>query len=409
MLSFYNLKDLELRKRIDGINFTAIIPCTEIEEFDDEEQKRWHKAYLIESMFGKISQILPFAGRPIEYLKSKSVVDLNSSIGIYLESFFKGNDQYVLIQFKGSFFVHSDAFNFCRSLVKKITAELDTFFRLTLIDVAQDFLAPIQSILPYPEHNNSDVKYCFKHKCSKFNENCKNRSLLTGFFISTGRYKITIYDKKAENQRARNKLKKSYYKKIFEKYKDKPVTRVELRLKQEACRKLLSCFFDFSISEEKFLRIALFQLYRKHKLRIKPVLSNDKDFRRWPIHPHWKHIFCQISQSDINDETTPDYLYTTPSSDLDRSISKLVETLAVSYPCIGTEELEEKLLSLPLDEIISKVQNKIKRRERTIEKLEALKFQLLNPDRFDTWSTSGAVGISISSPLERSEIKKLNT
>jgi hypothetical protein len=240
--------------------------------------------------------------------------------------------------------------------------------------------------------------------------NSKGR-INTGFEIFGGRFKLIVYDKKEENQKSKNPQKKEYYQKIFDQFPDRPVTRVELRLKQEACKKLIDEFYCFEHSEIDFINACLSGFYKKHKLRVKKDLSDEKDFRRWPVHNNWKALFEKLNQSSTAAKTSPDFLYTSRSKEIGKAMKKLLETVVNSYPEKGSDELFKELFELKYKEVIEESKKKIILREESKRKLHSRRLEVFAKFRKTRLSSSpeGQVGIPIISPLERISFENLDT
>lgn len=394
----------QLRKRIDGMNFTLIHPFEkEIENLSDAEREQF-KIHQIEATIKKINKALNYQLGEVGIFKLKAVADLTKQIGIYIVIYFRGNDLYTVIQFKGFFFIQDNAFEYVKAITRNLSYCFDSIFRITTVDIAQDFLVHIDDLLPNPAYSSGNHRYCFRFKSRNYFESLKNYRQKTGFEIQSGRFKLIVYDKKSENKGTTNKKKKEYYENLFKEYPNKPVTRIELRLKQEMCKNLLDVFYS-DISEHDFIALCFHQFTLRHKLRSRKGKSVDTDFRRWPIHPHWKIIFNNTHIPNQNSFT--DYLYTNPSKDIKRSMTKLIDTLATAYPDITEDELKERLNQIVSEEVMEKVKARVRRRSLTEEKFKSLKEEMLG--KVHSINLHHNVGSFITSPLERSHTLNSDT
>ena len=231
----------------------------------------------------------------------------------------------------------------------------------------------------------------------------------TGYEISSSRYKIIVYDKINENERAKNILKRKYYADLYDQFIDSGVTRIEVRLKQELCKELSKLFFDLTLSEDEFIRFALSRIYSKHKLRYRPINSSDQDFRRWPVHPRWEYIFKGESKSLPIIKTSPNFLYTTPSSNIEKILGQLVEAIAHSDPSRTKEQLKEAVSRVDFESVSTKVNRRVMERELSKKHLEKIKKDMLENCKDLIDFNTGQLGIPITSPTKRNQDEYLNT
>jgi hypothetical protein len=379
-----NLKDKHLRIRIDGINFTSIKACPELKHLEKQDVLAFKHSVLRDAV-NQLKSVLKFDPSFVDISKTKLTINLASSLGIFIEGYFREHDFFILIQFKGFFFIDDDAFNKCRAVVFKLTEVFNNLFRLTLVDVAQDFMVPVDALLPNPLEESDEFKYCFRFKTRHHSENTVNGFKYTGFTLESSRWKMTLYDKLEEIRKAKNLEKKEYYENIYAEFKDGSVTRIELRIKQEYCRSLTKSFYTITNEEPRFIKECLLQIYNKHKLRIPKFNSHDQDYRRWPIHPNWKFIFGEDFSPTPKKLSSPDYKYTSGRQDVDKSLYTLIDTIIGSDPNISREQLCERLACLNIDEILRKAKLGHQKRTETLENLETIKNQALARYRNSDW------------------------
>lgn len=381
--SFTNLRGRNLRTRIDGMNFTQIGVFKDLSCLDKQDENSFKQSLLLDAA-KKFRSVFEFDSKVIDITKNRLTIDLNSELGLFIEGYFKEIDLFLVVQFKGFFFIKDDAFDLCRSIMLRLTSEFNEVFRLTLVDVAQDFLVSVDDLLPNPSKRNDSYRCCFKFRTFYYHDNTSSEGKFTGFVIHSSRYKITIYDKLAENQKARNLQKKEYYEHIYAEFSDKHVTRIELRIKQEFCRPLTSLFFRKTVDEANFIKECLYQIYKKHKLRFQLPSSQDKDWRRWPVHPNWDYIFGGEGSLAATRVSSADYRYTSGKQNVDKSLHLLIETLVGTNPQMSKKELIEKIECINLDSVISRVQSGHLKRIKTIAVLESFKNQTLESYRNST-------------------------
>lgn len=409
-----NLQKYALRKRIDGMNFTLTKFFPELEEVNNVDIKV-AKSQLLLEMVSKLSSTLSKSIEIPNVQNGKVVLDLNNELGIYSELSFRESDLILIFQLKGSFFTRDDAFILSRSLMSKLCSQFDGVFRLTRIDVAQDFLLEVLDVLPIPSECPPQIKYCFKYKSRTNTYQAGSSDVVSGFEMFAGRYSLVVYNKVLENMRVKNNEKKDYYEKIFSKYKGQPVTRVELKLKQEACKKLIEIFYKPNIEESEFLQLCSSQFFKRKKLRIRNSNSHDNDWRRWPVHPHWSALFDSCTSSCLDEITSPDYRYTTPKKNIEKALFNLVDTLSANYPEIDFDQLREKVESINLREIYINSRNRFLLKKRTDEKFKLFKDEIVNEylrsssEQQPPVVAEGNSGDYITSPLESMVPEKSNT
>lgn len=382
MESCMDLSNKSLRTRIDGINFTYIETYKELVNQGIKDQLEIKRSILVEYA-SKLREVFKFDQDSIDFYEAKFVLDLNKDLGVFVESYFKNQNCYLCIQFKGSFFIEDHAFYFCRELMTRATEVFNAFFRVTLVDIAQDFLVPIQGVFPDPHIWSEDYRYCFKFKFANYRKQSPTSTMVTGYSLMSGRYKITVYDKIEENAGAKNPQKKEYYSSLYEKYSETGVTRVELRLKQELCKFISNTFYQAAIDELTFIRFSLKQFFNRHKLRVRPKGSKDSFYKRWPVHSNWKFIFEGHSES--SQITSPDFRYTSPNTDITRPLSLFMDAIVADRPEITREEVISILEKIDYDEFIKKSRQRSLKTSRTRAIFNSYKDELLAKRRSGDW------------------------
>src|SRR5690606_29562555 len=161
----------------------------------------------------------------------------------------------------------------------------------TRIDIAKDLLTTVAKVFPQKALNGTSesVLFNFKYRISNFANIKYKQPLITGYTLSSSRFEICVYDKKYEVSRQRNPKKITYYQQYFSLFpEESPITRFELRLKQETCFRLNEVFLNYSIDEATVCRHAYTLFSKKHSLKRRPNGSREKDIRRWPVDFAWK-------------------------------------------------------------------------------------------------------------------------
>lgn len=405
---YKNLKEKRVSVSVDGLNVTGIksFPYA-LSEIEKEHQFNFLKAKLIE-VFRDLELGV------WENIGSKSILKLLKKLGVYAELSWKKNNVFICIQFKGLFFVHPQAFMKAKYIVWDCIAKTQVLFRLTLLDVAQDFTEDIENIVPIVDETCVDdsFKLHFKHRLQKYNDADSDKNVLTGFSIIVSRTKLTFYNKKFEQlKKETNKIKREHYEKLFQLYDGLPFSRVELRLKQEYLKQLWTKFLDPHFSALELCLVALSKYYQRHKLRYRPSGRKDKDWSRLPVLENWKELFYFPDSFVSKDLGLEDLVLTNSRSSFDRLFNQLAEEFICSG---GTSYLEFKsrLDGFWFDEIrkrVSKKEHDELRTEYAFDKLIKKYTELSETNQLSLiLKEAGPQGVSLSTPFDSSErVKEL--
>lgn len=379
-----------LRSRIDGANFTALIPFNP-DNFQDRairpnDPERSRSGFNLSSLinFYKNSILEHFSlseNSVSSTPKGIRIIETNN-MGLYCEISKRNFDIQILIQFKGLFFIKDNAFPLMQQLINELSIDLGHIFRLTLLDVAKDILLHPYQVLPYNKEIIESNFFCynFKHQIVSYREQVGGDSIDTGFEIKNSRFKVKVYDKRHENSTHKNALKREYYDNLFNQFFDEngellPVSRFELTLRQENCHQFSELFYDTSISEESFILTVLNRFSLKHSLRQREQNSTDQNTKRWPIHPNWKALFVTDSAMELSVKTGSSFHYSNPRINLERQVIKLAEALAlksdISLDTYSPDDLL-KLLETNLKDIISLARGKRIEHEQTLLSQEVM-------------------------------------
>lgn len=381
------------RSRIDGANFTCNIP------FDA------HKPECINSLFkkyeNKILRLFSIPNDLVLYSARGIIIEATKLFGIYCTLSRKNYDIQIHIQFKGFFFINSNAFLNMKYLMNKLIIETGNYFRLTLIDIAQDVTLKPSEILPcnITPFEIENYYYSFKHRTEIYNEPSGEGILFTGFRISNSRISIKVYDKLAENFKIKNKIKKEYYENIYSFYVDEnnsqlPITRVELSIKQEACIKLFKYINDPSISESEFITLALKKFSEKHSLRKKPINSHDQNKKRWPVEENWIMLFSGGSTERREEKTSSNFIFSNPKRNLQLLLCRAVEQIVFSNREKSAKTTPEDVMNI----LSSDVPALIEKAEMKWQKYDATQKELSNEFLKISELSSTALGMPITSP-----------
>lgn len=371
-----NLKELNnkiLRSRIDGANFTCLIPFNPNDfnksiidlKHPENSKEEFNLNTLININKNSILKVFGLTEACVQYTRTGLKIIETNNLGIYCDLSRRKYDLQIHIQFKGLFFIRKNALNDLRLFLIKLVNETRLLFRLTLIDIAKDILLKPYEILPYNDQNKNLV-YNFKHRFQNYSEQKDGKIFDTGFELRNSRFKIKVYDKRFENQSHKNIKKREYYNQIYSEFVDSnnnllPVSRFEITLKQEACRDFIKHIFDFNISEDFLITSILHKFSLTHSLRERPKESIDKNLKRWPIAKNWVDLFTPTSTHLIKAQTPSDFRFSNPRINLETLITKLAEALVFQDEyCLETlnPQILLKLVETKIDVIIENARRK---------------------------------------------------
>ena len=386
-----NLKSLKgniLKSRIDGANFTALIPFNP-NDFSERVIKinnlenstdNYNFQTLINFYKNRILKTFNLNEGHINNTPNGIQINATQDLGIYCDLKRKKYDLYIHIQFKGFFFINKNSLYKLRLYMIELIKNTKEFFRLTLIDIAKDITLKPNEILPYDSNiiKNNHFYYSFNHKKTNYTDQNSKEQIETGFKLYNSRFAIKVYDKRYENSQHKNQIKKEYYEKFFAKFVDKnnnplPVSRVELTIKQESCKKYSDHILNFDIPEEKIINDILSSFGSNHSLRQKAPNSQDKNKKRWPKVKNWIDLFSSNSEIELQDSTLSDYRFSNPKINIEKLLEKLVEAFAFKNEYdLETLKKEDiiRILEPKIDVILKDAKTKRYEHERTIRQHE---------------------------------------
>ena len=336
------LKKKILRSRIDGANFTALIPFNPDdfqlkESFNRKCPENSNQIFDLNSLIKfyekRILSTFSLPNKCSSYRKNGLVICEVQNLGVYCDISRKSNDLMIQLQFKGLFFTQDDAFQKMKLYLQELVSTLDIYFRLTLIDIAKDITLRPWEVLPYrDEQLQEKYLYNFRYKIRTFSDNKGHIRRDTGFELAAGRFKLKVYDKRHENDSHKNPDKRAYYANLYKDFIDDngellPISRFELTLRQEYCYSFSDLIYDLNQSEDIFIQSLLHRFSKRHSLRTRPTLFKESNPKRRPITENGHDLFSLANDSLINIKT-PSLLRTSnPQKSIDSSLEKLAEAL----------------------------------------------------------------------------------
>lgn len=302
LLDFINRENVFETPFIDWLNITSRRP----DKLKTHEE-RLHELYSLINVFEGVSFV------DVSAAKTQLNFDsIDGTIRIVI------NAQFVQVQLRGSYWIlhFGSAFDYALDVYKKLqesshyklngsysliaqeqNPELMNNYTITRLDVRRDMLHGIKSILPViseemrpildPEANE-DYSFGFQASFVPF---VNKMGRITGFKTKSADWTITVYDKKAENDLQKNKIKQSAYSLLYA-GTDKPITRIELRLDGTAINNYATVLFRKMIlgeayTQKEFCDLNLKKFYDKRRC----YLKTGKHRKNEEDEPRWKNFF----------------------------------------------------------------------------------------------------------------------
>lgn len=234
---------------------------------------------------------------------------------------FKISTNLIIIEFHGTFCALY-GWEVFKILKNKLQEAFQSFARITEIHIAQDFInLSITDLFKHPQL----VSRFMAHRSEVVN--IKTKEVETIYLRSlNSRWNLTIYDKT-------NELRKNIFKSSPDKiehyrkrgYLDSKVTRVELKLHSDYCKKFIETF-ESKKPEKEICEAILSFWYKRHKIySLKKSQSFDeKHPERHQIWPLWKKLFAKkqkLLESKLPDDALLKNLHKT---DIDKVAKKII-------------------------------------------------------------------------------------
>ena len=280
---------------------------------------------------------------------------------------FKISTDLVIIEFHGTFcsLYGWDRF---RILKSKIQDLFNTYARITEVHIAQDFThLPVTGFFKHPH-----LVYRFKTLKQEIENPATGKVETIYLWSSNSRWNLCIYDKTTElNKKITKSIpeKIEYYRERG--YLDKDVTRVELKLKSDYCKKFIETF-ESDKTEEEICCSILNYWFMKH--RIYALKKSDRFDMKHPdrhrVWTVWRRMFCfngtVLEESRLPDDALFKNLHAT-NVDI---IAEKIANSSLRYN-VNPTELVSSIRQLGAD-IIEKAEAALDRKRRTDEYLQSL-------------------------------------
>lgn len=186
------------------------------------------------------------------------------------------------LEFTGHYFFRENSYESVRKMILWFTRKFGAFFNISVVDLQQDIFDSDHPFDYFPDFRKKENNLIWatrsKPEFDIFYENPTDENP-NGFYLRTSRYKIMSYDRQLniEKKLRRGEISQEYYDYYKSLYGERPVQRLEIRLKQDACKLFTLLFFNGTMSKEEILQKVMANFGRNHALKeYDPKKSIDK-------------------------------------------------------------------------------------------------------------------------------------
>lgn len=176
------------------------------------------------------------------------------------------------IDLSGHFFIRKNADVTARKLLLFFINKFGTFFKISRVDIRQDVYNAKHPFDYFPDFTKEENKLIWALRGNpefQMYHNSSPTEKATGFTIKTSRYTIMSYNRNLslEQKLKKGQITQGYYDYYKSLYKSNDVQRLEISLKQDACKIFALMFFNAEYDKDKLLRFVMANFARNHALK----------------------------------------------------------------------------------------------------------------------------------------------
>lgn len=203
------------------------------------------------------------------------------------------------IEFSGHFFIRENSWHSVKKLARWFSKAFGTFFKISRVDIRQDIYGaryPFDYFSFFGKGSNRIWATRSVPNISFFQNGGSQE--ITGFQVSTSRYQIKSYNRNLRLQAGKNsgKLTEDYLRYYQRIYKNRDVQRLEVVLKQDACKLFTILFFRGRHCKEEVLKLTLSAFGKNHCLKIRDPYRRIDNF---DIDPVFEELFYLKKKDDV--------------------------------------------------------------------------------------------------------------
>lgn len=176
----------------------------------------------------------------------------------------------IKIDFKGHFFIHQNAVLLARKITLWFLNKFGVYPSVSRVDLRQDIYGATTPFDYFPDFTDNQRHHWALRSSPEVNHYTNGFSREnTGFSVRTSRYDVTSYDRQLslEKKFAQGKVSKAYYDYYINIYQERPVQRLEVRLKHDACDTFQHFFLHESFEQETIYKYTLANFGRNHAIK----------------------------------------------------------------------------------------------------------------------------------------------
>lgn len=283
------------------------------------------------------------------------------------------------IEFSGHFFIRQNSWETVRKMARWFSKKFGVFFKINRVDIRKDIYGAKYPFDYFPNFkDNPKLYWATKSRpVINFYINDGGREF-TGFNVSTSRYQIKSYNRTLalDQKLAKGKIDQGYYDHYKKIYKNRDVQRLEVVLKQDACKLFAILFFSANKNKEDVLQYTLANFGKTHALKI---VNTDVRLDKWKVDPVFEDLFClkkknlvKIFKEEFSEKALIKFSDIS-FSDNGKSIAEIVKMLAkkICEHSYGYEKERDYLLKNSFDSLkitVNKMKDHFSKKRENFEK-----------------------------------------
>lgn len=299
------------------------------------------------------------------------------------------------VDFSGHYFIRPNSDLAARKLLRFFIDKFGVFFKISRVDIRQDVYNarfPFDYFPDFTDRKNNLV-WALRGK-PEFNQyhNGSPTGKATGFCLRTSRYAIKSYNRNLalKQKYRRGELTKSYYDYYNRLYKGRDVQRLEVSLKQDACKIFSLLFFGAEYEKEKILSYTMANFARNHALK---KFEHGKKINHMEVDQVFADLFYYEKKNEVKmfkvefEDKAGLKMSEVTYSDKGRSVTEIIKMLSkkmceVANGCKFKMEELNKLVETKMTEYLEEFKNIVEDRRIRYEKsMSYMRLDLLEMEK----------------------------
>lgn len=239
------------------------------------------------------------------------------------------------IDFAGHFFVKEESFMALRHLLKFFVEQFGVFFKITRVDIRQDIIGAKYPFDYFPDFTQKEAGLVWalrsKPEINFYHDDATDKAI--GFTIKTSRYAIKSYNRNInlDKKILTGEIQQHYYDYYKKLYDGRDVQRLEITMRQDACKLFNLLFFNAQFEKKKMLEIVMCNFGRNHALK---HYDSSRPIGKWEVNDIFSELFFYEEREEVKmfrvhfRESADLNLSEVIFSDSGRSIEEIAKMLA---------------------------------------------------------------------------------